>query len=178
MDELIGTVSANGYTTTGISDNFTINTLYEQNSNWGANNIYNQFNNIGVNQLHHLGHSNTDYNMHLYNYNVTTNNFTNNGVTRGYPIGYSQGCYAGAFDNRSTNAGSYMSDCIAEQLTVIETAEAAFIANSRYGWGMQGSTNGASQFFHRQYVDAIFNEGITTMGGANSDSKEDNSANI
>ena len=178
MDELVGTVSTNGYTTTGISDNFTINTLYEQNSTWGASNVYNQFNNVGINQLHHLGHSNTDYNMHLYNYNVTTSNFTNDGVTRGYPIAYSQGCYAGSFDNRSTNVGSYMSDCIAEQLTVIETAEAAFIANSRYGWGMQGSTNGASQFFHRQYVDAIFNEGITTMGGANSDSKEDNSANI
>ncbi|MFO7896571.1 MAG: C25 family cysteine peptidase [Candidatus Cloacimonadales bacterium] len=178
MDELIGLSNANGYTTNGITENITINTLYEQTYAWGSQDIFNQFNNVGVNMLHHLGHSNTDYNMHLYNYHVTESNFTNDGVNRGYVLGYSQGCYPGSFDNRSTSANSYGDDCIAERLTTIATGEAAFVANSRYGWGMQGSTDGASQHFHREYVDAIFGENITTMGGANTDSKEDKIALI
>ncbi|HCX73810.1 MAG TPA: hypothetical protein DHM37_08835, partial [Candidatus Cloacimonas sp.] len=42
------------------------------------------------------------------------------------------------------------------------------------GWGMQGSTNGASQYFDREFFDAIFAEEITQIGIANDDSKEDN----
>ena len=46
--------------------------------------------------------------------------------------------------------------------------------NARYGWGVKGSTNGPSQYFHRQFWDAVFGESIPEIGKANQDSKEDN----
>ena len=172
-DEVAYGSSNHGYTTEGVSDNFTVYTLYEINSSWNKYDVFNQFNNIGLNLRNHLGHSDVGYNMLMYNSDLTTSNFTNDGVTRGFVIGYSQGCYNGSFDNRSTG-GSYGSDCFAEEITTIETADVASIGNSRYGWGEQGSTNGASQYFDREFYDAIFGENITLIGNANGDSKEDN----
>jgi hypothetical protein len=46
--------------------------------------------------------------------------------------------------------------------------------NDKYGWGEVGNTDGSSQYFHREFVDALFNEGIVEAGRANADSKEDN----
>ncbi|MCD4796133.1 MAG: T9SS type A sorting domain-containing protein [Candidatus Cloacimonetes bacterium] len=177
-DEVALGSSNHGYTTAGVSANFTINRLYEMQANWEKTDIFNQFNNVGINLLNHLGHSFTDYNMKMYNSDVTTSNFQNDGITRGFVIGYSQGCYAGSFDNRNDTAGSYGSDCISERFTTLATSQAAFISNSRYGWGQQGSTNGPSQYFDRQFFDAIFDENITQIGNANNDSKEDNVAYI
>lgn len=165
---------ANGYTTEGFTSNITRHTLYEMDANWSKSQLYGMFNNTGLNMLHHLGHSATTYNMKLDNSDLTTTNFTNDGVTKGYVLGYSQGCYPGAFDNRDTSPGVYVEDCFAEKITNMSTGEAAFIANSRYGWGEPGGTDGPSQYFHRQYADAIFGENITAIGYANSDSKEDN----
>ena len=174
-EEIANGSSNYGYTTVGISENFTINTLYEMDGYWGPADIYNQFNNVGINLLNHLGHSFTDYNMKIYVSDVNTTNFQNNGIDRGFVIGYSQGCYNGAFDNRDSWEGNYFStDCFSEEITTLETAEVANIGNSRYGWGQHGSTDGASQYFDRQFFDAIFGENITTIGDANADSKEDN----
>jgi len=78
---------------------------------------------------------------------------------------YSQGCMSGGFDN---------GDCIAEYFTV-KTDNAAFavVMNARYGYG-SSTTDGPSQRFHREFIDAVFGEGKTTLGKANHDSKEDN----
>jgi hypothetical protein len=83
-----------------------------------------------------------------------------------YSFIYSQGCMAGGFDQN---------DCIAEHFTV-KTDNGAFagIWNARYGWGRWYSTDGASQRYDREFWDAIFGEGKTTIGRANADSKEDN----
>ncbi|MCD4772538.1 MAG: T9SS type A sorting domain-containing protein [Bacteroidales bacterium] len=174
-DEIAQGSSAHGYTTTGVSSNFSISYLYERDMSYNKNDIFDQFNNTGINLLNHLGHSNTNYNMLMYTSDITTTNFTNDGVTRGYVIGYSQGCYNGSFDNRGTNPGSYgTEDCFSEELTTLETGEVACVGNSRYGWGAHASTNGSSQYFDRQFYDAIFGEDITKIGEANADSKEDN----
>ena len=171
--------SNNGYTTVGVSENFNINRIYEQDYFWPISDVFNEFNNIGINLLNHLGHSSTHYNMKMDTSDITTNNFQNDGISRGFVVGYSQGCYAGAFDNRGTNEGEYYTeDSFAEKLTALETGEAAFVCNSRYGWGEIGGTNGASQYFDRQFFDAIFAENITNIGIANDDSKEDNIAYI
>jgi hypothetical protein len=79
---------------------------------------------------------------------------------------YSQGCNAGGFD---------VSDCIAEYFTT-KIANGAFagIWNARYGWGSYRTTDGPSQRFDRQFWDAVFKENLSTLGKANSDSKEDN----
>ena len=82
------------------------------------------------------------------------------------PFVYSQGCYAGAFDQ---------GDCIAEHWTVKTTHGAfAVIMCARYGWGVVGSTDGANQRFHRYFWDAVFSRNITSLGWANQDSKEKN----
>ncbi|MCF7920307.1 MAG: T9SS type A sorting domain-containing protein [Candidatus Cloacimonetes bacterium] len=178
MNEVAEGGNHNGYTTEGFSDNITVNTLYEMDYNWSSNDLYNALN-AGVNMVHHLGHGNPIHCFNIENSNLTTNNLTNNGITAGYYTAYSQACYSGAFDNRDFSPGSYYNeDCFCEKITTMTTAASSFIANSRYGWGMQGSTNGASQYFHRQYVDAVFGEDITLIGPANNDSKEDNAAYI
>ncbi|MCF8367047.1 MAG: T9SS type A sorting domain-containing protein [Bacteroidales bacterium] len=166
-----------GYTTVGLSENFVISKLYEKLGNWNKSNVFNQFNNVGCNLLNHLGHSSTTYNMKMYNSDLTISNFQNDGISRGFVIGYSQGCYNGAFDNRGTGT-SYGADCFSENFTTMATGEVATLGNSRYGWYSSGNTNGASQYLDRQFYDAIFDEDMTQIGAANSDSREDNAAYI
>ncbi len=177
-DEVADGSSNHGHVTAGLTNNFAVEYLYERDQWWNKSHVFDQFSTTGVNLLNHLGHSNTTYNMKMYNSDVTTYNFTNDGVTRGYAIGYSQGCYNGAFDNRGTTPNSYGSDCFAEKITTIETAEVACVANSRYGLYSPGNTNGASQYFDREFYDAIFGEELSMIGEANGDSKSDLSSFI
>ena len=177
MDEMIGGSSANGYTTVGIPVNWNITTLYDRtygsSNSWGASQIRPLLSQ-GPNFVNHLGHSNTTYAMRLAVNQVTPTTITNNGVNHNFSIIFTQGCYAGAFDNRETDVGSYTVDSITEKFTSISTAAVAMIAHSRYGWGVVGSTDGASQHIHRQFIDAIFGEGIYPLGKALDDSKIDN----
>jgi hypothetical protein len=166
MDELIDGSSSHEYTTIGVpSDEYFIDKLYDRDwidNHWSKEEIINRIND-NVHLINHLGHS-------WYNYNMKMNNsdaikLTNNR----YFFAYSQGCDNGGFDD------PYGYDCIAEQFTV-KTDHGAFavIANARSGWGSVGSTNGASQRYHREFIDAIFGEGLIQLGKANQDSKEDN----
>ncbi|OQY39138.1 MAG: hypothetical protein B6226_02430 [Candidatus Cloacimonetes bacterium 4572_65] len=177
MDELIGSVSSNGYATTGYPTDWSFTKLYDRDEggeeSWYSNNLY-PFLTAGPTYINHLGHSNTTYNMRMSNSLVTNNNIGNDGVNGNYSVHFSQGCYAGAFDNRGTNTGQYGEDCITEKFTALENSAVAMISNTRYGWGVQGSTNGASQYFHREWSDAMFNENITTVGESLVDSKLDN----
>ncbi len=124
-DEVAYGSSMHGYTTAGVSANFSVTRLYEKLASWSKTDVFNQFNNTGVNLLNHLGHSNTDYNMLMYSSDVTTSNFQNNGVTRGYAIGYSQGCYNGSFDNRGSGGSYSSSDCFAEKKLLSGSCHAA-----------------------------------------------------
>ena len=172
-DEVADGSSNHGYTTVGLSDNFTCTRLYERDGSWSKYDIFDHASNLGVNLRNHLGHSNVQYNMLMYNSDITTSNFQNDGISRGFMIGYSQGCLNGSFDNRN-DGSSYIGDCFSEKITTLETADVANVGNSRYGWGAHSSTDGASQYFDRQFFDAIFGEDITEIGTANADSKEDN----
>ena len=167
-DEIIGGSSAHGYTTIGVPEYFDVSYLYHREGGWNKYDVFDQYNDVGMNFRNHLGHSDIDYNMLMYNSDLTTTNFTNDGITKGYVIGYSQGCFNGAFE----------SECFAEKITTMQTADVAEIANSRYGWGDVDGTDGASQYFDRQFFDAVFGEDITIIGDANADSKEDNTAYI
>ncbi len=172
-DEIANGSSANGYTTTGIPSNIEVSRLYEMLGNWNNEDLFDQFNQEGVNLLNHLGHSNVTYNMKMYNSDLTTSNFTNDGITRGFVIGYSQGCYNGSFDNRDDGGTYGGTDCFAEVFTNLQTGEVASVANSRYGWYSPGGTNSSSQYYDRQFYDAIFGENITQVGDVNAESKED-----
>jgi hypothetical protein len=171
MDELINGSHANHYTTVGMPLNaYTFEKLYDHNwsgfdlnyplnSGWPTAEIISRINN-GVRFINHLGHSSTTYNMRMVPSDIQG---LSNTVL---PFVYSQGCYAGAFDE---------GDCMAEYFTV-KTTHAAFAAImcARYGWGTPGSTNGPSQYFNRYFWDAVFGKNITSIGKANQYSKEEN----
>jgi hypothetical protein len=174
MNELIDNCNHNNINTNGIpSESNIIEKLYAKIRSWGGNRLINIINQGGVNMVNHLGHANVDFNMKIGTPGYTkygaksVNLFDNNQ----YPIFYSQGCFAGAFDSGSPFYG----DCIAEYLTV-KTGHAgvAWIGNSHFGWGRFRSTDGPSQRYHREFIDAIYGEGKTPLGWANQDSKEDN----
>lgn len=166
MDELIDYSDTNGYLTVGIpSVKYNIETLYDReytNNYWPKKEIINQINN-NIHIINHLGHSWYNYNMKMYNDDLTS--LTNNQ----FCFIYSQGCDAGGFDN------PYGYDCIAEYFTV-KNSHGAFagIWNARSGFGSGISTDGSSQRFNREFWDAIFKEDIHEIGRANQDSKEDN----
>jgi hypothetical protein len=175
MQELVLGSSNYNYTTVGLSANQTVNTLYETTSfSIAPSDIFNQYNIVGANLVNHLGHANTDYSMKLYNTDITTANFLNNGITHEFPIVYSQGCYSGSFDNRDDAGSYYTDDCFSENITTFARGDVATIENSRYGWGDVDGTDGASQYLHRQFIDAIFGENLTQIGDANRDAKDDN----
>jgi len=177
MDQMIGGSSAHGYTTVGVPSSWNITKLYDRTygsaDSWGPTQIR-PFLSTGPNLVNHLGHSNTTYNMRLSNNQVSSTSVSNDGAAQNFSIYFTQGCYAGSFDNRNTEPGSYTQDCITEKFTGLPTSAAGMISHSRYGWGVQGSTNGASQYLHREYIDAIFGEDIHALGYTLVDSKIDN----
>lgn len=165
MDELIDGSNANFYTTVGIpSDVYEIDKLYDRDwpdEGWPTSELITSINN-GVRIINHLGHASYGYCLKMDNEDVYS-------LLNPEPFFfYSQGCMAGGFDDPD----GY--DCIAEYLTV-KTEYAAFagIMNARFGWGVVGGTDGASQRYHREFWDAVFGENITEIGKANQDSKED-----
>ncbi len=164
-DQIVTGGYFNGYTTAGIPGNFSNDTLYDRDGWWSSSQLFNKMNS-GINILNHLGHSNVDYNMKLYNYDVSNSNITVNGVNHNYFIIYSQGCLPAAFEQ----------NCIAEKFTTIENGCAVFVGNTRYGWYVPGGTNSSSQLMDREFFDALFGEDITQVGPMNADSKEDNAA--
>ncbi len=171
MEELRLGSSNHGYTTVGIDNPGAVGTLYDQYDyypgEWSALSHLKPLLNGGVNYLNHLGHCNYNYMARFYNSDITTGNFTNNGVNHGFYIVYSQGCICGEFDNPND-------DCISEYWTAhISTGAVAIISNSNYGWGYHYSTRGSSQYFDREFVDAIYGEDITGIARANDDSKVD-----
>jgi len=180
-DEIKNGSDAHGYNTIGFLDSpygekFDLSTLYDRDypgNNWQKNEIINVINS-NVNLINHLGHADVGYVMKMSNPDVDSSL-----VNDQYFIGYSQGCYCGAFDNRTTTPDVYSTDdCISEHLTVGAHGAVAFIANSRYGYGAHASTDGYSQHFDRQFWDAVLGEDLLNVGIANQDSKEDNVGRI
>ncbi|RJS70709.1 hypothetical protein CW714_06900, partial [Methanophagales archaeon] len=173
-DEIKDGSCANGYCTVGFPDTYNKSTLYDRDypgNDWPKSEIISIINS-NTHLINHLGHANVGTVLKMYNSDVDA--LTNNK----YFFGYTQGCYAGSFDNKDSYGYTTSYDCIIEHFVTNPTGAFGFIANSRYGWGMKHSTNGPSQHFDRQFWDAIFGEDITNIGKANQDSKEDNIGSI
>jgi hypothetical protein len=163
MDQLIGFWDIHGFATDGIPPSFDIVKLYERDISYGELEIRAAIN-AGTHLVCHSGHSNYTYVMKMTTSDITTANFTNDGVSANFPVIYSYGCNAGGFD---------LNDCIAEEMVSLETCASAYVGNSRYGWFTEGTTNGPSHHFQREFVDALFTEGITRLGMANLRSKDE-----
>lgn len=172
-DEIAAGTNNHGFSTGGIPENVEVSRLYERDQNWGLTDLKQMYNLFGVSMINHLGHSSVDYNMKIYNTSLSTTNFTNDGVTRSFVIHYSQGCYNGSMDNRNTGLNSYgNTDCFAEIISTLPTANVACLANSRYGWYMPGNTSSSSQFYDRLFYDGVYHAGYPMVGDANRYSKE------
>lgn len=169
MEELIGVCTNNGYTTQGIPASYPIQELYDKTTGWDYPDLISAVNG-GIHLVNHLGHANTWYDMKMWDTDVTDANFLNDGINHSYCIAYTQGCIAGGFDNFYPDSW-YSDDCIAEKMLAIDHFAVAVLANSRYGWFTEGTTNGPSHHYHREFIDALFGEGITTLGAANTRSK-------
>ncbi|RLF79480.1 hypothetical protein DRN38_05645, partial [Thermococci archaeon] len=171
QDEIIYGASTHGYTTVGfVPGTMNTSTLYERDSGtWTVPTLINLMEN-GTNIISHLGHCNNDYFMKMSSLDIPS--FDNDGTTHTLNFVYSQGCYGGSFDNRDAY-GSYVSDCFSENFAGDDDGAVAIVSNSRYGWGAHSSTDGSSQYFNREFFDAIFGEGIYPLGHVNNDSKVD-----
>jgi len=145
--------------------------LYDKDSPWGKDELIGLMNS-GQHLINHLGHANVTYAMKMNNSDVD-NSLTNDGINGGYFIIYTQGCYCNSFDNRTPD-GWYTEDAISEHFTGIANGAVAFMGNTRYGWGSFFTTDGPSQYYDRQFFDALFGEGLTGIGEAFQDSKEEN----
>ncbi|MCK4510943.1 T9SS type A sorting domain-containing protein, partial [bacterium] len=118
----------------------------------------------------HLGHCGNDWFLRMTHADIPS--FDNDGTVHSLNFVYTQGCYGGSFDNR-TSGGGYTSDCFSERFAGDDDGAVAIVSNTRYGWGEHNSTNGSSQYFDREFFDAMFGEGIYPLGYANNDSKVD-----
>jgi len=162
-----------GFQTEPFPADWDVRTLYETpGQSWSGTGDLIPLLNGGPLYVNHLGHADVGYMMQLYNNNLTNTTITNNGIDHNFYLVYSQGCYCGSFDNRTTG-GSYTDDCISEQFSVLEGGAVAVVTNSRYGWGNLSTTQGSSQYYDKQFFDAIWGEGITFIAETNADSKHD-----
>ncbi len=154
LELLIGTHEDNGYTTTGIPENYDFTRLYEEEGNWSGWMLRNAINQ-GTQYVHHDGHANTGYVAGWTNETITESNFSNtNGVNHNYTFFHTSGCICGDFSN----------DCILERMTKISNFAVATFGNSRYGWFNEGQTEGPAIHLHRETEDAYYNDRIPYGG--------------
>jgi hypothetical protein len=162
MEEVRLGSDAHGFVTAGLPADWSMVTHYELDGGWVRQTYIDRMNG-GTHMFHHMGHSNYDYNAKMTS--VHAPEFLSDGVTHTHHVGYTQGCNCGGFD---------AADAVLEELITSSTGYVALIGNTRYGFGEVGSTNGSSQYYHRQFVDALWGEGVTILGEAHNDTRADN----
>ena len=156
LELLIGTHDDNGYTTTGIPEDYDFTRLYEEEGNWSGWQLRNAINQ-GTQYVHHDGHANTNYVAGWTNNDITDNNFSGvNGVDHNYTFFHTSGCICGDF----------ASNCILERMTKIANFAVATFGNSRYGWFNEGQTEGPAIHLHRETEDAYYHDRIPYGGMA------------
>jgi hypothetical protein len=168
LELLIDDHNDNGYSTHGIpsAQNYVTRLYDTPGFNWSVGQLLSGINS-GQSFIHHCGHSNSNYMMRMYNWDITDANFAQvNGISHNYQLMYTHGCICGAFDD---------ADCIAEVSTTITNFLVAGVFNSRYGWFNQGTTEGPSAHLHREFISALYNpnpdSAIAELGSAHTMSK-------
>jgi len=180
QDEIENGTCNHDYCTVGFPEDYDITKLCDDRGDpaWGKNDLIPLLNK-GSHLISHLGHANVNTVMHLVNSDVDA--LTNDK----YFLAYSQGCYCGSFDNQpvggggggcfitnlnlgpssSASAATTDYDSIAEHFVTQPSGAFAVIMNSRYGWGNRDNTNGPSQHFNREFIDAYFGEELVNLRG-------------
>lgn len=161
LDLLIGERSDNGYTTIGIPDNYTIDSIYEHSSSWSGSTLMAHVNS-GKQFVHHVGHANPTYVAHMSISDISNNNFSGaNGIDHNYTLFHTHGCDCGSFDL----------NCILEKMVTIDNFAVSVIGNSRYGWFNEGQSEGPAAHLHREMVDALYHEKMNHLGKAFKEAK-------
>ncbi len=176
-DEILNGTSNFSFTTEGFPPHFTSQTLYDRDlsPDWTSADLLTYLN-VGVHIINHMGHANLFQVMRLTTSDLAL--LENDGLDATFFFCYSQGCYSASFDNRDDAGTVYPDDAIGEELITSPAGAVAFIGNTRLGWAAPGTTCGVSQFFDRQFFDALFGENLYTIGEAFNDSRIDNIAFI
>ena len=157
-----------GFITAPFPPNFNVGTLYDRPGfSFSAMNDLLPLMNQGPIYINHMGHAFYDYMLKFSINLITAANFTNNGTNHNFYLIYSQGCLCGGFDYNNY-------DCITEVFSTMATGPVCVISNARYGWGNVSSTQGSSQYYDKQFFDAIWGENITIASKTQKDAKEDN----
>ncbi len=145
------------------SDFFETKTLYDRDlgapDSWGPDDIL-EILNSDTHVINHLGHSFTYYNMRLMTDEMIEGLHNDNLF-----FSYSEGCYAGAFDNSDIDYIQEQ-DSFAEHLVLGEHGAVAAVMNTRYGLG------GVSDLFHATFWDGMFQQDMTRLGDLHTYSRD------
>jgi PKD repeat protein len=145
------------------ADDFSIIELYERDINWTQSDLIEKINE-GVSIINHVGHGSSLTAMKLNIFTVES--LENEGK---YNLFYTQACHSGQLEAQD--------ECFAERWVNTQKAGGfAAIMNTGYGYGGVSDYDGPDNRYAREFFDALFSpyEGISRIGIANQDSKEDN----
>ncbi len=148
---------------THVPESYQVRTMYQRDGTYSESGVWNAIN-AGANVMNHMGHANETFLL------GQGNNTIEQLANSEYGFLYTQGCYPAAFDQRTSGDG----ESIAEHMVTTAGGLFAFIGNTRYGWYMPGSINGASQFYDREYFIGLYETVNTQLGAALSYSREQN----
>ena len=138
-----------------LPNGYHLKTLYQRDDTYDSGTVLNAISE-GAGIMNHMGHSNET--LLIGQSNSSVENMTNSE----YGFLFSQGCYPAAFDQRTSGDG----ESIGEHLLTANGALFAFVGNTRYGWYMPGSIEGASQFYDRQFFSGMFAQNQPQLGKA------------
>ena len=145
-----------------------VTTLYQRDGTYGYFGLVQAINSNEHQWLNHVGHANVTFNMEFYSGEVSALHNT------AYYLGFTHGCFCGSLDSKNSYGSYSSSDCVIEWFTAKHSAGAfAYIANTRYGFYLQGRTDGPANVYDWEFADAMFNEDIAPVGAALDDARED-----
>lgn len=138
-----------------LPDSYPLQTLYQRDGTYSETGVWQSINN-GAGLMNHMGHANEFFLMGQSNSTIESLQNTEYGFL------YTQGCYPAAFDQGTSGD----SESIAEHMVTTSGGLHTFIGNTRYGWYMPGSVNGASQYYDRQFFRGLFEQNMPQLGKA------------
>ncbi len=148
---------------TSVPELYHLRTMYQRDGTYSEQGVWNAINE-GAHVMNHMGHANQTFLMGQSNGSIQQLQNTEYGFL------YTQGCYPAAFDQATSGDG----ESIAEHMLTASGGVFAFLGNTRYGWYSPGNTNGASQFYDRDYFSGLFQTANNRFGSALSYSRLQN----
>ncbi len=152
VDQYIGKSDANGFTTYGITDNFTVTRLDDRtgggDASWNASDLAQSFNSSKATWIDHDGHGNAQIAFGISSGDIN-GVFKNNGTSSNYFVGISGACSPGKFHKTD--------DCFFEKIVNYANVAVAGISNNEFGYGDDDGSDSPTGRPYRYVHDALFN---------------------